>query len=210
MTLGDIRLEALRLMYVNGDSDIRAQDLSQLADTDTYGVYLVNMWGAVNRCFCDLENKGALPSRLLVLNKADAERCAFGGRLRFTPATLRSDFLAADRLVYENSEGEYDPDAPYKIEGEHIIIPDFDSDSEEYRLYYHPRIARIFPYTADTAEIDIPDNIAAYIPYFIKSELYAEEEPGEAVEARNIYESGVLTAIKSVSRQARVQSRYTL
>ena len=45
--------------------------------------------------------------------------------------------------------------------------------------------------TQDTDEIWIPEKIARLIPYFIKGDLYQEEEPDLAADARNIFEASL-------------------
>lgn len=210
MTLGELKIESLRLMHINEDEDISPEDIPSLLGTDTYGTFLVNMIGAINRCFLDLENRGVLSSKCFQLRCDDGEICSFGRNIRFELLELIEDFLAVDRLVYENVGGKYDGKAPYRIEGESLILPVFDGEKEEYRLYYHPRISRLSADESDSTVIDIPPYIAEYIPYFVKSELYGHiDEPAEAAEAYNIYESGVTSVIRSTSAITRVENKYS-
>ena len=44
---------------------------------------------------------------------------------------------------------------------------------------------------ADTDDMWLPDYIARLIPYFIKSDLYQEEEPDLAAAARNLFEASL-------------------
>lgn len=222
MTLGEIKIEALRLMHVNEDQIIDEDNIFSLEETEQYRIYLVNMVGAINRCFLDLENKGVVPLKCLTLcpvgiKKCESEecvceikKCGFGKHIRYDLRALAEDFLAIDRLVYENANGKYDGDAEYRVEGDSLILPLFDCKKEEYRLYYHPRIARITQYTADSYEIDVPNHVAEYIPYFVKGELYSyTDEPAEAAEAHNIYENGVMAAMRSNSKTSRIESKYS-
>ena len=49
MRLGDIKAEALKLMFINYDKKIDAEDIPDLLADDNYASYLVNMDGAIQR-----------------------------------------------------------------------------------------------------------------------------------------------------------------
>ena len=57
MTLGEIKIEALKLMFTNSQHDIAVSDLSNLYQDGNYGSYLVNMPGAINRAFDRIQQK---------------------------------------------------------------------------------------------------------------------------------------------------------
>lgn len=207
MKLGEIKLEALKLMFCNGDEDIAAEDLEKLMDADAYGAFLINMWGSINRCFADFENKGVLPLRCMIVDPSLGETGLCG--IRFNLMALCPDFLAIERVIHEEIEGGYNGHGAYRMEGDTLVLPPIDKETEEYRLLYHPRLQRLRPYDPDTTEIPIPDHIAAYIPYFIKSELYREDEPSEAAEARNFYEAGMSELAQNNTHSAnRVENIY--
>lgn len=175
MKLGEIKIEALKLMFASYERDFSVSDLNADAASDTYRDYLINMPGAINRAFAIIENKGVLPS------KAASITCE--------EFPLPDDCLAVDRVVYRG-RGEYIPNFPYALEGDTLIITDPMREGEKYILYYKPRITRVSSGTSnedDLMEYGIPDYIAVYIPYFIKGELYREEQPGEASEAHNLF-----------------------
>lgn len=56
-------------------------------------------------------------------------------------------------------------------------------------VYYVEYLVAIDPPIDDNADIPIPDELARIIPYYIKADLYEEEEPGLAAQSRNIFES---------------------
>ena len=49
MKLGEIKIEALKLMFINEGDDIDIGSLELLAQDEIYKNYLVNMPGAINR-----------------------------------------------------------------------------------------------------------------------------------------------------------------
>ena len=74
------------------------------------------------------------------------------------------------------------------MEGNTIVLPKLKGD-DKYIVMYKPKIDRIALTAASNTEINIPNEVADLIPYFIKSELYEEDEPKLAVQARNIFEA---------------------
>ena len=58
MTLGEIKVEALRCMGVNLAEDIRAELMEELITDENYKSYLVNMVGPINRCLSLFERRG--------------------------------------------------------------------------------------------------------------------------------------------------------
>lgn len=67
MKVGDIYIEALRLMFATGTEAIYAEpmegarSLEDARHDDTYADYLLSMPGALNRALADVEGKQAVP-----------------------------------------------------------------------------------------------------------------------------------------------------
>lgn len=66
MTLGEVKIEALRVMGVNLSEDLSEYNIDELLATDKYRSYLVNMEGAINRCFSILFRRGLIQKRVRV------------------------------------------------------------------------------------------------------------------------------------------------
>lgn len=188
MKLGDIKIEALKLMFVNYNIDIDIDSIDSYLQDENYASYLVNMPGAINRCFANIEERGVLPSKSYTL-KAE-EGLASPSFIRFDLPSIIEDFFAVERIVYE-SDDEYDGDHDYRMEGNTLVLEHFDDKRETFIVLYKPKIERVLATTENDAEIEIPDNIAVHIPYFIKGDLYRDDEPNEASEARNWYEAAM-------------------
>lgn len=178
MTLGEIKIESLKLMFVNANDDIYPEKLAEMENDETYRGYLHNMPGAINRCFSNLEAKRILPSKRTQMPQTGT-----------VDVSLISDFFDIERVVRRMDNGDYDSDFPYVFEGNYLVYEN-DPDSE-YFLIYKPKLPRIKSYVSNDMELPIPDSIATYIPYFIKGDLYRDDEPGEAAEARNWYEQAM-------------------
>ena len=81
---------------------------------------------------------------------------------------------------------------------------------EYYTVIYKPKLERITSITDDFVELPIPENIASHIPYFVKGDLYRDDEPNEASEARNWYEAAMEAILESkVNKVNKVQSIYS-
>lgn len=207
MKLGDIKIEAMKLMFVNYNIDFQIEQLEQLAQDENYGSYLVNMPGAINRCFSSLEEKGVLPVKAYVLKPSEA--LAGGSFLRFDLGATIKDFFDVERVVYENDNGEYVGDYEYRREGNVIVLANV-GEGEYYTVLYKPKLERITALTDNNADLPIPDHIASHIPYFIKGDLYRDDEPNEASEARNWYESAMEAILETnVNKINKVRSVYS-
>jgi hypothetical protein len=119
--------------------------------------------------------------------------------------TLPTDLYRIKRVIFEN---DYDivADADYQVENDKILVAD---RVGEYRLLYVPKITRLTPPVAWDTDIDLPEELLALIPYFIKSELYEEDEPQMAAQARNLFEAS-LDALLPIeeSKQTMVEKVY--
>ena len=193
MKLGDIKVESLKIMFVSTHTDLSIDELDNALRDENYGSYLVNMPGAINRCFSVLEEKRVLPIKAYTLNAS--EGLANDSYIRFDLATLIEDFCDIDRLVCERRE-EYEGNAEFRMEGNVLVLPLLDEDTT-YTVLYYPSIPRITSETDDNTELAIPDKIATHIPYFVKGDLLRDDEPDEANEARNWFEMAMEQVIQT-------------
>ena len=208
MKYGDIKIEALKLMFINMGDDITVDKLDTYAQDDTYSGYLVNMPGSVNRCFSVLESRGVLPSESKTLTASDG--VASGAFIRFNLPSLIEKFYDIDRVVSETSDGEYCGDCDYQTEGDTLVLERYDDEDITYTVLYRPTIPRVESLTDDDWEIPVPENIAALIPYFVKGDLYRDDEPNEASEARNWFEAGIEEILlRKTNKVSRVKTVYS-
>lgn len=205
MKLGDIKIEALKIMFVNYNTDLTIDELDNAMQDENYGSYLVNMPGAINRCFSVLEERRVLPVKSYTL--LPSQGLASGSFIRFNLDEIIDDFFDIDRLVCER-ENDYDGNAEFRMEGNTIVLPLI--DDETYTVIYYPSIERITSETEDDIELKIPNKIAAHIPYFIKGDLYRDDEPDEANEARNWFEAAVQSILNTrEAHSGRVETKFS-
>lgn len=200
MKLGEIKLEAINLMFVSYNSNPSIEDLENLENDENYGFYISNMAGAINRAFSAIEEKRILPQ---IARKLTDGESAYG-RVKFT---LPSNLYDIDRITYAD-EFDYQGNVDFMLEGDTIIIPERKGD---YSIIYYPKITRVSSLTDEETEIAIPDTIASLIPYYIKGDLYRDDEPQEASEARNWFEQ-MADAMreKLQSKTSKVEVKYRL
>lgn len=224
MTYGEIKIETLKIMFANENEELTVETLSDYESDENYRSYLLNMRGAINRCFSVIEEKRVLPTRSKKLSYAAGDvGAAF---IRFDLGALFDDYFDVDRVVRETVDGEYIGECEYRREGDVLVLPlcelvnvrekNGTQTYEErndvtYFAVYRPRIKRITSATPNAEEIsDLPEGIASYVPYYLKSELFREDEPNEAGEARNWFEQA-MSEIRSRagSRSTSVNSVYS-
>lgn len=142
MKLGDIKAEALRLMFVNFNYNISANDITRLASDETYGSYIVNMNGSINRGLDVMERKGVI---------------------------ARSSVRLPSYIDY----------------------------------------ASVAASEAENSELDIQEQTARILPFYIKSELMSEDDPSAAREARGLFEQALQDiSASSYASQERVMAVY--
>lgn len=211
MTLGDIKIETLKIMFSNVDHDIVASELENLIHDDRYRGYLLNMTGALNRCMSSIEEKRVLPLKSAVLN--DLESIVTASCVKYNLDNI-SDFYDVDRVIYESADGEYVGECEYRVDGNLLVLKKREDPEDTYTLLYNPSLERVSSTNEyNTPLSGIPDSIASYIPYFLKGELFREDEPNEAGEARNWYEQAMEEMVRAkahrISSQESVKEKYS-
>jgi hypothetical protein len=203
MTIGEIKIQALKLMFVSYSDDLSPENLIDLEGQENYRPYLVNMNGAIDRCISDIERRCVVPTKTMDLIPQEESAEGYQTRIEITAP----DFYEIERISKE-SLYEYDGEHPFDREGNTILLADFDKNAI-YRMLYYPRIKRTATQN-DIEQIDLPEDIAAVVAYYVKGDLFREDEPNEASEARNWYESAMQMIQKPrISKINKVRSVYS-
>lgn len=224
MTYGEIKIETLKIMFANETEEITMDTLPDYENDENYRGYLLNIRGAMNRCLSVIEEKRVLPTRSKKLSHIDGDIVA--AFIRFDLGSLFDDYFDLERVVSVTDDGEYNGECEYRREGDVLILPicnlanvrkenkvDIYEDRSDvsYFVVYKPKIKRITFATPDTEELsDLPEGIASYIPFYLKGELFREDEPNEAGEARNWFEQAMAEIqTRTASRSTSVKSVYS-
>lgn len=204
MKKGTVKTEALKLMFINYAKEIDAEDIPDLMADDNYSSYLVNMDGAIQRGLDRIVNAGKMPTKSVVLQSGEL----VGSRHYRFDLSQVTDFSSVVKVTGEEW-GEYKTFPYIQDSSEDILIETEDSQAV-IRLIYRPKAPDISE-LADTDELPIKDELAHILPYFIKADLYEEDEPQLAALARNQFEQ-YLAAIenKESSHQRQVKAVFSI
>lgn len=185
MKVGEIKIEAIKLMFANYAFDMSITDLQTAISDENYGSYIVNMNGAISRALDRIENACVVPTKTRLISSAEL---VIGKNYSRFDLSKIEDLFIIDRISAEYESGEYDSNIAYELEGNELLLENVDA---EIRIIYYPKIKTMDDTVKDTDDMWIPDNISRLIPYFIKGDLYQEEEPNLAADARNIFEASL-------------------
>lgn len=185
MKVGQIKIEALRLMFADIDPLISPNNIADYETDDQYGDYLRAMTGSINRAINDIVSRRILPEKALDIPPGTGSTRYGNRRLNLTE---HPEIYDVSRVIAESDRG-YDGAHPFRMEGRTVLLLGADADAS-YTLLYYPRITEVKTCENDR-ELEIPDEIASVIPYFIKGELYRQDEAGDASEAMSWYEQRI-------------------
>lgn len=210
MKLGELKLEALMLIYPADelkcnidDSDELCDKIAELASDSGYYDYLVAMPGAINRCFAELEGRGLVPKKSYTVKDGDKEQV--GTRVKVDLSKIES-LLRVERVLFYGDFSDIREIEHSYLGDKELLLPKMDGT---YVIIYTPVTNRVYHYSVDSDEVHLPEDVCALIPYFVKSELLRAENEKEAAVARNTFEV-MLDALsrKDVGYQTKVQSIY--
>lgn len=189
MKLGEIKAEAYRLMFADieftdfSDEEYLNKTLETIEQNPNYSEYANAMTGAINRCFASLENKRVIPEKRVIMEFSKI------GVNKVDISDIADDIHSIDRISYLNEDKNlYIPSVDFAKEGRDTVIMNV-MQGGEYTLIYYPKITRVKSTDGNSDDVELPDDIACLIPYFIKGELYRHDDANEAAEARNTYEA---------------------
>lgn len=205
MKLGTVKTEALKLMFINYAKEIDAEDIPDLMADDNYSSYLVNMDGAIRRGIDRIVNAGKLPTKSVVLENGEQV-----GSMHYRfDLTKIPDFSSVVRVTGEEW-GEYKANFPFQSESYGVVLVRTNDSQAVFRMIYRPKAPDITG-LENIDELPIPNELANILPYFIKADLYEEDEPQLSSSARNQFEQ-YLAAIdtKDKSIQTHVKAVYSI
>lgn len=187
MKLGEIKLEALKIMNINNDSLLLIENMDAILGEKRYAKYLNNMFNCINKAIDVINHRKILPQNRIELSELLVKQGAINNRFDVSNII---DFLSVSRIVYEDDKS-YRERIPYEREGNLLVVSN-NYHPEYLAMVYDTKIDNITEELGN--EDDIPglsDELARLIPYFIKFELYQEDEPDLALNAKNTFEQGI-------------------
>lgn len=181
MTVADIKIQTLKLMEIN-NADISPAILTDLYSDENYKDFLSQMPPAITRAMNRIKTAGAVPQKSF-----SQEPIAENMRIaKYELGTLIPDFSRLRRVVVE-SECGYCGNYPYSFEGANVVLFNLHKGNT-VTFIYEPKMPVVTVVTPDDTEIPLPDELAGIIPYSVKADVYEQDEPEIATQARNIFE----------------------
>ena len=193
MKLGEIKIESLRLMSVNTEN-LNINNIKNYEYDDLYREYLDRMPGAINRAISRMIGLKALPCKIAEVNPSQCE--IFSQFLKLNLKTIISNLNSIERIIYINKD-TINTNVEYQTLGDGEVLIHFNElhnykgNDEKFVIEYMPILDIITTTTDNNFEIDVPETLARMIPYFVKGELYEQDEPEIAATSRNIFESAL-------------------
>lgn len=182
MQVGTVRREALRLMFA-AYADLLDEPTAQLYENTQYAPYLADMEMCINRAMQRMSAMGLLVKRIPL-----AEAVVTDGLATYNLAAI-ADFEGVVGVIKQDADG-LTAQAYQWAGGTTLVVPYF-SASAVYVLLYRPIVTPLAPMCPDDTPIPLPEGLACLLPYYIKSELYEEEDAVAASRARNYFEAGL-------------------
>lgn len=166
----DIKKDALRLMGVTPDTQSGEYASSNLTD------YFSGMDSSILRAIDRMKSLGAIPSK--TKSFPIVEKSNF---YNFTLSDLK---INGEIKFIKKIEGNTTEETPFVILNEKIY-----AYFEKNKTYFAEFIPSSIDTISDDQVVDLPEELARIIPYYIKADMYEEEEPSLASLSRNLFES---------------------
>ena len=182
MTKGDLIVKCLKLLNENDGEQIDPLVVSELSE---YKERTVNIVPSINRALNRLAEMKKLPVKKFTINYLKENK----NKSITVEEEITKDILSIANIFSFNEDyGLTDTNVSYFFEGDVLILPNLTYD-EHYTVFYNPKPVYLTEADLDTKEIEYPNYIIDCIPYFVKADLYEEDDPNLAVLARNLFES---------------------
>jgi len=209
MTLAEIKIAALKMMNATTDQLVE-ENIADYYSDPNLNTYLYAMNESINRCFDRLLMDNVAP-RAVVPVDDDLTTTLDDLELNyFIDMTQIADYYKMARVTYTNSNGVYFGDFQFTMEEDTLILP-YQSGNGEYRIIYTKTMPYLTGTSVDTDTIVLLGELLRLVPYFIKSELFEEDEPNLAAAARNIFEANLANIKqKTQTRQTVIRSVYDM
>jgi hypothetical protein len=184
MTKGELIVACIKTMF---DNDIEQLDPLTISENLDYASRTVNIIECINRAFDEIAKAKKLPKKTLLLVEGLGNVGDYYTKFDLNEIIGEDEVLYITNVAYEN-RANYDQNIEIKIEGENtLVLPNIKEG--RYIVTYHPKYTKQLSYDdPDSKEIeDMPAEALRVIPYFVKAELYEDDDASRATLARNIF-----------------------
>lgn len=190
-TKGRLIAECLQLMNDNND----AIDTTSVSYNGEYKDRLINIIPCINRALYRIKDVGRLPKYTVSIS---CDTPYIQKNNNYTRYSLKdiTDSKYSDLLLItkETKNGDYFTFNHYRFEGSDILVlPTLKNDNEMYIVTYNAIIEEVTNNQLDTSILPYADIIYAKIPYFVKAELYEEDNANISAYYRDLFDNYIIT-----------------
>ena len=200
----DLKIYTLQKIFaITGDA---------IVEDDTTKPYLKSMPAVANEALQLLSTAGRfikkkisieqMPPDSLEISSADHSSIVQdSGIYRYDLSALTIDFYSfGSNEIFLESDGLYGKTAGFSIEGESILVLDA-SKVGKWTIYYNAYPQQITKDTPDETDLSLHPEVAVLMPLYMASQLYKDDDIGQAVQYRNEFEVGRETLMMNASKQ---------
>lgn len=176
MKVGEIKLEALSVMNILTDIRPDAEYYDSYLADNKYKKYLMNMDESIKRAVDIISSNNVLEEKSVMVTELD-----YTAKTNYVILSLNqiNDYRTIKKVVHI---GDKLTSVKFDVVARKLII--YSDDVANLLVVYFPRVILPDNFNKDTV-IDLPDYLARIIPYYIKYDLYQEDEPNLATLAKN-------------------------
>lgn len=185
MTRGQLISNCIKLM---NDNVGEAIDDSDVSSNDNYLERTTVIVPSINRAFLRLAQLKKLPVKNFKIYY-DKENKLTSISVK---EELMKDVFSIKNVYLQDRYGNIRTNISYFFQENILILPNI-PEGCVYTIFYNPNpIVLQEPKEdepVDTIDLEYPDEILNVIPYFVKADLYEEDDPQLAMYSRNLFES---------------------
>lgn len=182
MTKGQLIVNCIKLLNENNSEQIDDTTVSNNPEFLDRTTVIVP---SINRALLRLSELKKLPQSEYTVSYDEKYR----NKTIKVDTTIVNDMTHINNIMLLNDEEGYiETNVSYFLEGNYLILPPI-SRGEKYVIFYEPPVKWVLETDEDLVEIEYPDYILQCIPYFVKADIFEEDNPSLANLARNIFES---------------------
>lgn len=189
MKIGEIKKEALMLMYPDAllrldttDDKSLEEGIRELKSNPSYEGLLESSVGAINRAIAVIEARGLSMTKCHDIASSLCDRRGDGQLVIKT----MDDLLSVEMLLCHVDEKTYA--CPYRVVGNTLVTG---YRRGVFTVIYKSKVPRITPITKESHNLMLAQELCELIPYFVKAELFTQENEEEARRCRELFDRGL-------------------
>jgi hypothetical protein len=185
MTIAELKIEAMNLMVLT-DENLVVANIADYYDDTNLSPYLNKMNGSINRALDRFLAEGFSIEKVVAVSTLTNTEDDITITIDLTQI---ADYQSIVRVSFTDGLGYYNGACDYTMEADTLLLPfqDLTVSGYVYNLIYNAELPYTTSSTLDTDTITLPTEWLRMIPYFIKGELFENDEPNLAAASMNLF-----------------------